>query len=61
MLNTELVDTLYAGLPKERQQELITLTTSGPTVRSPLTTSTEATTMSGTSRLAETSLPRTMR
>ena len=25
MLNTELVDTLYAGLPKERQQELITL------------------------------------
>lgn len=25
MLNTELVDTLYASLPKERQQELITL------------------------------------
>ena len=25
MLNTELVDTLYAGLLKERQQELITL------------------------------------
>ena len=25
MLSTELVDTLYASLPKERQQELITL------------------------------------
>ena len=25
MLNTELVDRMYAELPKERQQELITL------------------------------------
>ena len=25
MLNTELINTLYNGLPKERQQELITL------------------------------------